>query len=353
MKTAQLSSERLAELVARFPAARIAVLGDFFLDKYFEVDPVLAEISVETGKPAHQVVGVRHSPGAAGTVVNNFAALGCKGLVTLGFIGDDGDGFELKRDLDRLGCDTRHLIAVPGRVTPVYLKPWDISDLTLAGEHSRYDTRSRTPTPRDVEDRILAALDAVLPQIQAVAVMDQIEQVDCGCVTRRIREAVSDLARAYPEKIFWTDSRRFVRQFRNTIVKPNPFELLGIENPAPGLQVDEDELLKAARKAREVNGAPLVVTRGAKGLWVSDPEWTRVPAVPVSGPIDPTGAGDSATAGAVSALCSAATLPEAGVIANLVASITIQQIGVTGTARPDQLEEARRIWVANADHGQT
>ena len=63
-----MTPQRLEELIARFPSRRIAVMGDFFLDKYLDVDPALAEPSVETGKTAHQVVSVRATPGAAGTV---------------------------------------------------------------------------------------------------------------------------------------------------------------------------------------------------------------------------------------------------------------------------------------------
>jgi sugar/nucleoside kinase (ribokinase family) len=79
-------------------------------------------------------------------------------------------------------------------------------------------------------------------------------------------------------------------------------------------------------------------------MLVSDPVWTMVPAVPVSGDIDPTGAGDSATAGAVMALCAGASLPEAALVGNLVASITVQQIGTTGVARPEQLPDTLRAW---------
>ena len=87
------------------------MVGDFFLDKYLEVDPSLAELSVETGKVAHQVVGIRHSPGAAGTVTNNLAALGCGRLSAIGIIGDDGEGFDLRQDLAAIHVDTRHLLA--------------------------------------------------------------------------------------------------------------------------------------------------------------------------------------------------------------------------------------------------
>jgi sugar/nucleoside kinase (ribokinase family) len=57
----------------------------------------------------------------------------------------------------------------------------------------------------------------------------------------------------------------------------------------------------------------------------------------VTGPIDIVGAGDSTTAGIVSALCAGATPADAAHIGCLVASITIQQIGVTGTASPEQV----------------
>ena len=78
---------------------------------------------------------------------------------------------------------------------------------------------------------------------------------------------------------------------------------------------------------------------------VSDPEPTHVPGVRVEGPIDPTGAGDSVTAGAVLALAAGAALPEAALVGNLVASITIQQLATTGTARPDQLPDRLEMWL--------
>jgi sugar/nucleoside kinase (ribokinase family) len=59
----------------------------------------------------------------------------------------------------------------------------------------------------------------------------------------------------------------------------------------------------------------------------------------LDGPLDIVGAGDSATAGIVSALCAGATLEEAAIVGNVVASITVQQIGTTGTATQQQVRE--------------
>jgi sugar/nucleoside kinase (ribokinase family) len=81
-------------------------------------------------------------------------------------------------------------------------------------------------------------------------------------------------------------------------------------------------------------------------MLVSDPQPTLVPGIRLYGPTDPTGAGDSATAGAVLALACGATLPEAALIGNLVASITVEQLATTGVAGREQLPPRLDLWLA-------
>ena len=344
MKRAELSAGRLGELVACFSRSRLAVVGDFFLDKYLDVDPSIEEVSVETGKPAHQVVARRSSPGAAGTVVCNLHALGAGKLHAVGFSGDDGEGFDLRDGLQRLGCTISHLHATPERMTPTYLKPRNQGDATLAAEHSRYDTKNRTPTPVAISQRVVASIEELLPELDALLVMDQAEEEDCGVVTRLVREALTEFAARHPKVFFWADSRRRIAEYRGVMIKPNQFEAVGQADPLPGDEVSLDVLQEAMGKLRRTTGAPIVATRGAHGALVTDPEWTLVSGVRVEGETDPTGAGDSASAGIALALCAGASIPEAVVVGNLVASITIQQIGTTGVARPDQLATRRLMW---------
>ena len=230
MKTfSGMTSARLQEIVARFPRLRIAVIGDFFLDKYLDVDPSLGEVSLETGKTAHQVVAVRHSPGAAGTVVSNLAALGAGTLHAIGLTGDDGESYDLRNDLAGLHCSTDHLYCDRRRRTPTYLKPRDKGDPSLAGEHNRYDTKNRDATPLDLQQRIIAALDGLLPQLDAVIAMDQVEEQDCGVVSTAVAAAIADRAQRYGKVVFWADSRRRIREFRHVIIKPNQFEAVGAD----------------------------------------------------------------------------------------------------------------------------
>lgn len=344
------SPERLAALVDQFPRLRVAVVGDFFLDKYFDVDPRLEERSLETGKPAHQVVRVRHSPGAAGTVVCNLVALEAGQVIPVGFVGDDGEGYELRQDLERLGCPLRYLFVTHQLRTPTYLKPRDITDPTLAGEHSRYDLKNRRGIPAELESQIVRAIEELLAEgIEAVVIADQVEEPFHGVITPGVRKRLAELATDHPSTIFWADSRRYIREFRHLIIKPNYREAFGLESPpdfSAGLSPEWQAKVSELRQQAE---APVVITCGEKGTLVSDPEPTWIPAVKVAGPVDPTGAGDSATAGAVLALAAGACLPEAALVGTLVASITVEQLGTTGTASRAELPPRLRLWLSQQE----
>ena len=339
-----MKRSRLEELTDRFPSCRIAVLGDFFLDQYLDVDPALEERSLETGKRAHQVVAVRSSPGAAGTVVNNLASLDCGRVHALGITGDDGQGFELRQCLERIGCATRGLRRRKALMTPTYLKPGDRSRKGLSGEHERYDTRNRDPISWDLLQEMLSDLEGLVDSVDAVIIEDQVEEPDLGVVTEEVRDGLADLAQRHSRIIFWADSRAQIHHFRRMILKPNQFEAVGHSSPGPGERVPVESIRQVLPRFRARAGAPICVTLGDAGALVSDPEMIRVPAVQVEGPVDVTGAGDSFTAGAVLALCSGAGLPEAALVGNLAASVTIRQLSVTGTATRRQLVRRLALW---------
>src|SRR3712207_1405997 len=121
-----LTDACLERILGSIPRLAVGVLGDLFLDRYLDIDAGLTEPSLETGLDAYQVVRVRPQPGAAGTVVNNLAALGVAHIYPLAVLGDDGEGYELRQALDQLpGVDRRWLLVArdPSRRTPTYTKP--------------------------------------------------------------------------------------------------------------------------------------------------------------------------------------------------------------------------------------
>lgn len=324
----------------------MAVVGDFFLDKYLEFDPDLAEISIETGRVANQVVSVRHAPGAAGTVVSNLIALGAASVIPVGFTGDDGEGYELRSDLERLGCRTS-LLKTAGKLhTPTYVKPCNLKIPGLDGEAERYDTKNRRPLPVELQTELIEDLVGLLDRVDAVVIADQVVDPECGVITTSMRGTLAEAAESYPHVVFFADSRSRAALFSNVIVKPNQLELVAAVC-GEGVAVTDETVLQAGRSLTHRTGKQVFVTRSERGILVFDGEQLlEVPGVRVEGPIDSTGAGDSASAGAAMTLASGGTSGEAALVANLVASITVQQIGVTGVARPEQLgprlDECRR-----------
>src|SRR5207253_1653658 len=97
-------------------------------------------------------------------------------------------------------------------------------------------------------------------------------------------------------------------------------------------------------------GRPVFCTRGEEGILLAEPgpgDVQLVPGYPVAGPIDSVGAGDTTSAGIACAVAAGLTLAEAAAFGNLVASITVQQIGTTGTAKPEQV---RARWCEVSSH---
>ena len=98
-----MNAARFAEITGRFSKLRVALVGDFCLDRYLEIDPARAERSIETGLEVLNVARVRSQPGGCGTILNNLAALGVGTVYPVGFAGNDGEGYELMRALGQCG----------------------------------------------------------------------------------------------------------------------------------------------------------------------------------------------------------------------------------------------------------
>lgn len=330
---------RLTEITARYSKLRIALVGDICLDRYFEIDPGLQEISIETNLPVHNVVRVRCQPGAAGTILNNLVALGVGTIYPAAITGDDGEGFELRRALQRIpSARLDHLITSPERHTFTYSKPLLMHKNQAPEELNRLDTKNWTITPEQLQERIADSVRELAPQVDAMILLDQVDIAETGVITKRVLEAVREVALAHPNLLIMADSRRSLRGYPPVALKMNAAELALFFGRNDRFSTDEAKT-QALRLARE-SGKPVFVTMSERGIVGANPstvEW--VPTLPIRGEIDIVGAGDSVTANLTTALSAGATLPEALQIAQLGASIVIHQLGTTGTATVAQLAQ--------------
>jgi sugar/nucleoside kinase (ribokinase family) len=212
----------------------------------------------------------------------------------------------------------------------------------LPRELNRLDIKNRRPLPSEAEEKVNSALGVLWPRLDALLVLDQVSEAECGVVTTGLRERLAQLGRQDPQRIILADSRERIGSFSSVWTKPNFHECsraVGGSEEVSTAPVCVEEL---ARRT----GRPVFCTLGERGILVADPRvqpisLNLVPSFPVTGPIDIVGAGDSTSAAIACSLAAGVTPQEAAAFGNLVASITIQQIGTTGTASPEQV---RRRW---------
>jgi bifunctional ADP-heptose synthase (sugar kinase/adenylyltransferase) len=309
-----LSTTLLEHILDTIPHRSIGLIGDLFLDRYLDISPEFDEPSIETGKTAYQVTRVRAYPGALGTVMNNLVALGVGHIAPISIIGDDGEGYELRQALAKMtGVDISGVIVAPDRRTPTYTKPMYGTE-----ELHRLDIKNRHATPNELSHAILQKLESMWARFDALLLLDQVSEPNCGVVTTRVRETILQLARQYPQRFVLADSRERISLFNDVCIKPNSSEW--------------DFANRDEYRA-------VFWTHGERGIRLL--EGSRldefVPAYPVVGPVDTCGAGDSCSAGIACAMVSGASLINAAAFGNLIASITVQQLGTTGTATPAQV----------------
>lgn len=341
-----LTTERVESILAKLATLHIGVVGDLFLDQYLELNHTLTEPSIETGLDAYQVQSVRNSPGAAGTILNNLHALGVGHISLLSFVGTDGRGYDVKKELLKRTIDVTHLLETPLRSTPTYTKPMLSQSQGPAKELNRIDIRNLTPTPGDVQLYLLEELPKLWAKVDALLVLDQVSLPETGVVTSLIRHKLAELGQENPRKLLLADSRELIHEFKYCWTKPNLSECRA------AFQMTSDDPELAVMALAHQLKRPVFCTMGAEGICLANTfavdnncagtpriETTLIPGYPVSGPIDIVGAGDSTSAGIACAYAAGASLEQAASFGNLIASITVQQIGTTGTASPPQVRE--------------
>lgn len=334
-----MNHERFEEITSGYGRLRIALVGDLCLDRYFEIDPALAEVSIETGLEVHNVARVRCQPGASGTILNNLRALGVGEIIPVAIFGEDGEGYELKRALERMpGVNLTHLVQSAERKTFCYSKPLVLEPGKPPRELNRLDIKNWSPTPEALQRRIVEAVETLAPVVDAIIVLDQVDIAETGVATRGVVEAVDMAARGNPKLLVLADSRRGLSGLKHLALKMNGDELGRSIGEAPRAEVGWTQA-GAAMLARG-RSRPVFVSMAERGIvGVHREETWMVPALPLRGAIDIVGAGDAVAANLTSALAAGASPPEAMRLAMLGASIVIHQLGTTGTASVAQIRE--------------
>ena len=301
----------------RFDLARVLVLGDIMLDRYW--DGSTARISPEAPVPVVRVEQITDRPGGAGNVALNIAALGAAATLG-GYTGDDEMAQSLEDMLEGAG--------VRCRFTRVAAHP-TITKLRVISRHQQLIRLDFEQPGLPLDGGSLGGdLAAQLEGCGALVLSDYAK----GALERP-GPLIAAARQAGVPVLVDPKGTDFARYRGATLITPNLHEFEAVVGPCPS----EGELVaRGERLMAELDLGALLVTRGEHGMTLLRPgeEELHLPAR-AREVYDVTGAGDTVIGTLAAAVAAGADLPQAVALANIAASIVVGKLGTATVSLPE------------------
>jgi len=336
----KLSRQRLGEILQKFKGTSVAVVGDFYLDRY--ISGSMESISREAAVPVVRIQSDVYSPGAAGNTAYNLCSLGAD-VIAVGVIGPDLSGEIMKKEFAARGIHAEHLLPAKGRHTATFNKVYASSYHGKKQQVARFDRENDSPISPETEARIIEALERIAGECHTIVAADYAEIPDTGVLTKKVLAKVASLSRER-DILSIGDSRDRIAEFSGfSVLVPNDYEAAmaaGVYRPHESKHITEETVMVSGTELKELTRCrTVVITQGERGMTVF-PETgkpIRVITAPCRGEVDATGAGDTVTAAIALSLAAGADIIEAAGLANLAAGTTVKKIGTTGAPTHEEL----------------
>lgn len=308
----------------RLVSKKVLLLGDLMLDAY--TFGKVRRISPEAPVPILHAGKEEELPGGAGNVALNLRSLGCE-VVLCGRIGNDRAAGVLKQKFDDEQVEFFPVIEMDYR-TPI--KHRLIADNQ---QLIRIDYEEISSLPESLIAPAIAQLETKIREVDIVALSDYGK----GFLTAPFCKALIALAKKYKKRVIVDPKGLDYSKYQGVdLIKPNRKEAYD----ASHLPTTEP-IRRAAEKLLEITQAESVlITLSEEGMVLYQKGSEKKFPVKSKEVKDVTGAGDTVLASLVAGLASNLTLEEAIKLANVSASIAIEQVGC---ARVSLKDLARRL----------
>jgi len=313
--------DHLITILANMAQARVTVVGDVMLDRYWYGD--VERISPEAPVPVVAVARSEERPGGAANVARNIAGLGAY-CQLLGLCGNDAAADTLGVLLTQGGVDHR-LIRDPLVNTTVKLRVVSRNQQLIRID---FETQATPDACRD----LVAAYKEGLSQTAAVIVSDY-GKGGLG----HVRDIIFQARQAGLSVIVDPKGDDYSAYKGASLLTPNRKEF---EQVAGRFRTEDELASKAFGLIADLALDALLVTRSEEGMTLFQKDGTRSHVGARAHEVyDVTGAGDTVIAMIGAALAVNASLVQAIHIANAAAGIVVGHLGAVAIAR-DELAAA-------------
>ena len=310
------------------------IIGDVMMDTYLwgTVD----RISPEAPVPVVSVTKKENRLGGAANVALNIQSLGAKPVVCA-VVGDDQDGLEFLKLLDKQGLSKEGILTIPGRITTVK---------TRVIGHNQQIVRVDAETDEQISEKYLNLAFGRIQEILSKQNIDAIifEDYDKGFLSEELISKTVILANQKNILTVVDPKKRNFLFYKNiSLFKPNLKELkegLKVDiNPSDISQINNAvDLLQQNLQAKSI-----MVTLSDQGVYISSAKGNKVIPAHVRKIADVSGAGDTVIATAT--LCLAAGMEDfkSAAVANLAGGLVCEQVGVVPISYDLLLSEAKKL----------
>lgn len=304
----------------RFAAAKILVVGDVMLDRYWFGD--VQRISPEAPVPVAKINEMQHRAGGAANVARNIAALGGKAAL-LSIVGNDDAADTLNNLLKSDGIDN-HLQRSPHVPTILKLRVLARNQQLLRLDFEEKPDEGSLKTVQYKYGALLNQFDAIILSDYQKGVLNDVSPMIAAA-----REA----GKAVLIDPKGSDFRKYAGA---TLLTPNRAEL----KEAAGGWEDEGGLTDKAQTLRHSLGLEaLLLTRSEEGMSLYRAEQIDHQPTRAQEVYDVSGAGDTVIAAMGLCLAAGYDLPDAMHIANAAAGVVVAKLG-TAVCSFEELTQA-------------
>lgn len=310
----------LLELLDKLDQARVLVVGDIMLDRYWR--GAVDRISPEAPVPVVAVSGSEERLGGAANVASNVRALGAQ-CNLLGITGDDADADVLEALLTAQGISSQ-LERDRQLKTTVKLR-------IVSQQQQLIRIDFETPATEDSTRNLLNRYTTLLAEHDVVIVSDY------GKGGLAHVRAMIQLAREASKPLVIDPKGDDYSMYSGaTLITPNRKEFQAVV----GRYSDTEELVqKAARLVKELDLGGLLVTRSEEGMSLINSAGKVLHMKARAREVfDVTGAGDTVIAAVGSALAAGSEPEDAIHLANVAAGIVVGKLG-SATATPEEIRQ--------------
>ncbi len=322
-----------SNLIERFAAQRVLVMGGFALDRhcYGDAETISPEAPVPVLRLKHEVTRA----GGAGHVSTALATLGCR-VVCCGVVGDDPAGLQVIELLTQTGIQAQNLVPVPGWKTTTHTRLVGLAQHRHPQQMMRVEeVSSRTLSPDTIEP-IIDNVRQLVEQVDAVCIRDSDVQ---DCPEPLIRAAIEAGKRTGRPVLIDPGPVSHVPRYQGaTILTPNRAEFAVMAGESAAQVPDIGRL--AQNLVTHLGLQAMVITLDRDGALVVPAEGnplhvtTRPRAI-----YDITGAGNVVLAVLSVSLAAGAGLEQATHLANVAAGISVERFGAVSVSRDEILAD--------------